>query len=142
MPRDWISANVVPIFMRDDRHKPANYRLISLTSLIVKIMEKLIHSHIVSYMESKNLLNFFQFGFHSSHSTVDLLLRVTHDMALPLEGHSSLHCLLLGFSKAFDSVPNERLLLKLDAVGIRGKLLNYLDTWLSHFSGATCGGQW
>ena len=120
MPRDWISANVVPVFMSDDRYKPANYRLISLTSLIVKVMEKLIHSHIVSYMESKNLLNSFQFGFRSSHSTVDLLLRVTHDMALALEGHSSLHCLLLDFSKAFDSVPHERLLLKLDAVGIRG----------------------
>ena len=77
-------------------------------------------------MESKNPLNSFQFGFHSSHSTVDLLLRTTHDMALALEGRSSLHCLLLDFSKVFDSVPHERLLLKLDAVGIRGKLLTWI----------------
>ena len=43
LPFDWISANVVPVFKRGDRHKPANYRSISLTSLVVKAMEKVIH---------------------------------------------------------------------------------------------------
>ena len=86
-------------------------------------MEKIIHCHIVSCLESKNLLNSFQFGFRSCHSTVDLLLLTIHGIALALERHSSLHCLLLDFSKLFDSIPHERLLLKLDAIGIRGKLL-------------------
>ena len=131
LPLDWTSANVVPVFKRDDRHKPANYRPISLTSLIVKVMEKIIHAHIVSCLETKNLLNTFQFGFRSCHSTVDLLLRTTHDMAQALEGRSSLHCLLLDFSKAFDSVPHERLLLKLDAIGIRGKLLTWIRGFLT-----------
>ena len=133
LPRDWTSANVVPVFKRDDRHKPANYRPISLTSLIVKVMEKIIHSaaRIVSCLESKNLLNSFQFGFRSCHSTVDLLLRTTHDMALALEERASLHCLLLDFSKAFDSVPHERLLLKLDAVGIRGRLLAWIRAFFT-----------
>jgi len=131
LPFDWVSANVVPVFKRDDRHNPANYRPISLTSLVVKIMEKIIHSHIVSSLESLNLLNSFQFGFRSCRSTVDLLLRTSHDMALALEHRSSLHCLLLDFSKAFDSVPHERLLLKLDAVGVRGKLLAWIRGFLT-----------
>ena len=91
-------------------------------------MEKIIHSHIVSCLESKNLLNSFQFSFRSCHSTVDLLQRTTHDMALALQRRSSLHCLL---SKAFDSVPHERLLLKLDAVGIRGKLIAWIYGFLT-----------
>ena len=62
---------------------------------------------------------------------MDLLLCTTHDMALALEGHSSLHCLLLDFSKAFDSVSHERLLLKLDAVGVRGKLLTWIRGFLT-----------
>ena len=60
---------------------------------------------------------------------MDLLLLTTHDMALALEGRSSLHCLLLDISKAFDSVPHERLLLKLDAISVRGKL----PTWIRSF---------
>jgi len=51
-------------------------------------------------------------------------------MALALEHRSSLHCLPLDFSKTFDSVPHERLLLKLDAVGIRGKLLAWMHGFL------------
>ena len=63
LPFNWTSANVVPVFKRDDEHKPANYRPISLTSLIVKVMEEIIHSHIISCLESKNLINSLQFGF-------------------------------------------------------------------------------
>ena len=131
LPFDWTSANVVPVFKRGDRHKPANYRPISLTSLVAKVMEKIIHSHIISALEAKNLINSFQFGFRSRRSTIDLLLRTTHDMALALENRSSLHCLLLDFSKAFDSVPHERLMLKLDSIGIRGKLLAWIRGFLT-----------
>ena len=43
LPSDWTSANVVPVFKRGDRHQPSNYRPISLTSLVVKVMEKIVH---------------------------------------------------------------------------------------------------
>ena len=52
-------------------------------------------------------------------------------MALSLENRSSVHCLLLDFSKAFDSVPHERLLLKLEALGIRGHLLQWIRCFLT-----------
>ena len=82
LPFDWISAHVVPVFKCGDRHKPANYRPISLTSLVVKAMEKVIHSHIILALEARNLLNTFQFSFRSRRSTINLLLRTSHDMAL------------------------------------------------------------
>ena len=63
-------------------------------------------------------------------------------MALALENRSSLHCLFLDFSKAFDSVPHERLLLKLDSIDIRGKLRTCLDTWVSYLSSTASGDQW
>ena len=131
LPSDWTSANVVPVFKRGDRHQPSNYRPISLTSLVVKVMEKIVHSQIVAALESHNLISSFQFGFRCKHSTVDLLLRTVHDMALSLENRSSVHCLLLDFSKAFDSVPHERLLLKLEALGIRGHLLQWIRCFLT-----------
>ena len=124
LPSDWTSANVVPVFKHNDRHQPSNYpRPISLTSLVVKVMEKIVHSQIMAALESRKLISSFQFGFCCKHSTVDLLLRTIHDMALSLKNRSSVHCLLLDFSKAFDSVPHERLLLKLEAFGVRCHLL-------------------
>ena len=38
LPSDWTSANVVPVFKCKDRHQPSNYRPISLTSLVGKVM--------------------------------------------------------------------------------------------------------
>ena len=68
-------------------------------------MEKIIHSHAISALETKNLLSSFQFGLCSHRSTTDLLLCTSHDTAVALENHSSLHCLLMDLSNAFDSVP-------------------------------------
>ena len=87
-PSDWTSANVVPVFKRNNRYQPSNYRPISLTSLVVKVMEKIVHSQIVAALESRKLISSFHFGFHYKHSTVDLLLCTIHDMALSLKNRS------------------------------------------------------
>ena len=47
LSRDWVCANVVPVFKRNDRHVPGNYRPISLTSIVVKTMERVIHSNLM-----------------------------------------------------------------------------------------------
>ena len=107
LPRDWVCANVVLIFKRNNKHVPSNYRPISLTSIVVKTMEHIIHSELASTLESHNLISDCQFGFHKGHSTTHLLLEVVvHDWAKALECHDSCHCLCLDFAKAFDSVPH------------------------------------
>ena len=68
LPRDWVSANVVPVFKRDDRHIPSNYRLISLTSVVIKTMGRIIHSELTVVLESHNLISTHQFGFRKNHS--------------------------------------------------------------------------
>ncbi len=58
------------------------------------------------------------------------LLEVVHDWAHTLERRSSSHVVFLDFSKAFDTVPHERLLMKLDNIGVRGELLSWLRSFL------------
>ena len=48
LPKDWVTANIVPVFKWDDRSVVKNYRPISLTSLVIKTMERIIYSNIVS----------------------------------------------------------------------------------------------
>ena len=106
LPKDWVCANAVPVFKRDDRHTASNYRPISLTSIVVKTMECIIHSSLTSVLESHNLIGIHQFGFRKHHSTTHLLLEAVHDWAAALECRSNCHCLCLDFAKAFDSVPH------------------------------------
>lgn len=51
VPDDWKRANVTAIYKKGDRSKPANYRPISLTSNVSKIMERIIKEDIVKLLE-------------------------------------------------------------------------------------------
>ena len=57
LPLDWVSANIVPIHKKGDKHLTTNYHPISLTSIVVKIMERIIHRQLVSALEKHNLLS-------------------------------------------------------------------------------------
>ena len=60
-----------------------------------------------------------------------MLLNSVHDWALNLEHRKTSHCLFLDFAKAFNAVPHERLLLKLEAIGFTGKLLGWFRGFLT-----------
>ena len=120
LPRDWVCANIVPVFKRNDRHVPSDYRPVSLTSIVVKTMERIIHSNLTSVLESHDLIGVHQFGFRKHHSTSHLLHEAVHDWAKALQCHDGCHCLCLDFAKA--SVPHRRLLLKLWTLGLSGQL--------------------
>ena len=131
LPFDWVSGNIVSIHKRNDKHNPCNYRPISLTSVIMKVFERIIHRHLVSALEHYHLLTPSQSGFRNKRSTVTLLTEAVDDWSLGLEQRSTIHCLLLDFSKAFDSVPHE-CLLKLSSLGINGKVLSWLRSFLTY----------
>jgi len=126
---DWVTANIVPVHKKGDKHLPSNYRPISLTSIVVKVMERIIHCQLVRALESKHLISDSQHGFRHKCSTVTLLLSAINDWAFCLEKQNSVHCILLDLAKAFDSVPHCRLLLKLECLGIRVNLLSWFRTF-------------
>ena len=131
LPRDWITANIVPVYKKDDKHLSSNYRPISLTSFVVKVMERIIHRQLTYALESHKLISESQHGFRNKHSTVTLLVSAFDDWSACLERRNSVHCLLLDLAKAFDSVPHQRLLLRLESLGIHGNLLSWLNSFLT-----------
>lgn len=47
LPTDWCKANVVPIFQKGAKQDPNNYRPVSLTVALCKVMEHVIYLSIV-----------------------------------------------------------------------------------------------
>ena len=129
LPQDWTSAHIVPVHKKNDGSNPSNYRPISLTSIVIKVLEKLVHRRVVSALESHGLISDFQHDFRAKRSTVGLLSEAVHDWAL--ERRRSVHSLFLDLAKAFDLVPHYHLLLRLDLLGIRGDLLNWFQAFLT-----------
>ena len=69
VPAEWKEAKVLPLFKSGSSTEIGNYRPISLLPILLKILEKVVYSQLVSYLESNNFLPDNQFGFRSKRST-------------------------------------------------------------------------
>jgi ribonucleases P/MRP protein subunit RPP40 len=131
VPQDWKMANVTAIFKKGSKKDPGNYRPVSLTSQICKIMERVIKDEITNYLESNKLIYNSQHGFRKNRSCLTNLLEFMETVASRLDRGEPLDIIYLDFQKAFDKVPFSRLILKLEAMGINGNLLDWIRGWLS-----------
>jgi hypothetical protein len=132
VPDDWKGALVTPLFKKGDKSKPSNYRPVSLTSICCKIMEHIVHSHVISFLDHNNILSDMQHGFRKKRSCETQLITTVQDLATGLNNKQQIDAILLDFSKAFDKVPHRRLSAKLHHYGIRGKTLGWINSFLSH----------
>lgn len=122
LPTQWKDANVTPLFKKGEKSKPSNYRPVSLTSIPCKMLEKIIRSAIFSHLEENKLISECQHGFIHKRSCTTNLLTTLDDWTDMLEKDVPVDAIYLDFAKAFDSVPHERLLTKLEAYGINGQI--------------------
>ena len=130
LPDVWKQANVTPIHKKGPRHDVSNYRPISLTSILCKIMERIIRDAIMEHMEANRLFTKHQHGFRKGYSCVTQLIEVLDQWTEELDNHNCIDTIYLDFQKAFDTVPHQRLLNKLRGYGIKGPLLNWLENFL------------
>ena len=129
LPESWRQANISPIFKKGERTKPSNYRPVSLTSVSCKVLEHILHSNIMSHLDSFNILTDWQHGFRTKHSCNTQLIQTVHDFAQSLDLRKQTDVIIMDFSKAFDVVPHKRLLLKLKHFGIQ----NNTHRWITNF---------
>ena len=109
LPQDWTSANVTPILKKGNKHTVLNYRPVSLTCITVKLLEHIVFNHMTKFLTTNKKLSPFQYGFRSGHLCQTQLLETVHQWAKTLDNNDSTHIIYLDFSKAFDTVPHQRL---------------------------------
>jgi len=132
LPQDWLKAFITPVFKSGDATRPVNYRPISLTCTLCKVMEVIIKDEMLCYLSSRKLISKQQHAFIQRHSTVTNLLESVHDWNLYLRDRHAVDVVYVDFSKAFDSVVHRKLLAKLYRLGIRGTLLKWISAFLTN----------
>ena len=94
-------------------------------------MESIIRDAMIKFLISNNLICSSQHGFLPGRSTLTNLLEYLETLTrLVDEGHA-VDVLYLDFRKAFDVVPKERLIAKMNSIGVRGSVLGWVREWLS-----------
>ena len=131
VPQDWKLANITPIFKRGSKGDAGNYRPVSLTSVICKVMESILKDALMGHIVTNHILNESQHGFLSGKSCLTNLLEYLETLTKLIDEGHSVDVIYLDFSKAFDKVPHVRLASKLKASGIDGLFLQWIVEWLS-----------
>jgi hypothetical protein len=131
LPIDWKSANITPLFKKGSRQIPNNYRPVSLTSQVVKILERLVFKEIIECVKINKTISCHQHGFQEGCSCITQLLECIYDWTNNIYDKSQTDIVYLDFAKAFDVVPHLRLIHKLKQVGIRGHILQWIQSFLT-----------
>ena len=132
LPKDWKVANVTPLYKKKGSRKdPDNYRPVSLTSQVCKVLERIINQSLKEHIINNDILPPEQHGFTTGRSCLTNILAATERWHQALdEGHAT-DVIFLDFAKAFDTVPHKRLLHKLNRYGINGRMLKWLESFLT-----------
>ena len=122
---------VIPKPHQDHKY-PKNYRPLSLTTTIWKILEGIMHSRITHHMEHNKLINTSQFGFRQNHSTTDAIINMIHN----IQSNKTKKLKSLGFfadiSKAFDKVCIKSLMYKINKLNFPHIITRWIYQFLTN----------
>jgi hypothetical protein len=132
IPLEWSLANVTPIHKKGSKLEAGNYRPVSLTSVVCKLMESILRDHIMNHLVSNKLISTQQHGFVPKRGCNTNLLAFQDFISLSLQKNIPVDILYTDFAKAFDKVLHRKLLCKIWSYGIIGRIHKWLSACLSN----------
>ena len=119
------------IFRKGSKTSPCNYRPISLTSHVCKVLESIIKERIVKHLFDFKLIKESQHGFVKNKSCLTNLLEYLTFVSECIDKGIPVHVIYLDFQKAFNKVPHKCLVAKVHAHGIQGSVHRWIESWLT-----------
>ena len=133
IPNEWKYAKITMIPKKpNDSHNIKNYRPISLTNTIVKILEKLIKNRLVSYLEQNNIFIKEQSGFRTKKRTIDNIFFFKQKCQEAFYSKAKVGNILFDIEKAFDKVWHDGLLFKMHELKIPPRIANWIKNFISN----------
>ncbi len=128
IPSIWKSAQITALHKKGAKSDPCNYRPISLTCILSKVYEKLLRNIIMEYFHSH--VRNQQHGFLAKKSCLSNLREAMECAYSYMDNENAADIIYLDFQKAFDTVPHDKLLQKMELYGIDGITINAVRDFL------------
>ena len=97
------------VFKTGDKSEPSNYRPISLTRVLCKVLEYIVASSLSRHFTDLNILYELQHGFRERRSCDTQLIMLVDKLSKNMQTRKQTDLILLDFSKAFDKFAHEKL---------------------------------
>ena len=121
------------MFKKGSKSLINNYRPVSFTSIVCKILESIIVDKLMDYLASNNLITNKQFGFIKGRSTSIQLINLLDKWTKHLgNNRESVDIIYTNFEKAFDKILHKCLLFKLKKYGIFNTVINWIQSYLNN----------
>ena len=117
---------------KGDKYLPSNFLPVALISCLGKLQERIVFKNLYNYFIDNNLLYKYQSGFLHYHSTVFQLIDIYHNICQAFDNNLFSCIVFCDVSQAFDRVWHRCLLFKLRQISIDGKLLQWLNSYLTN----------
>ena len=139
-PEELKDATVSPVFKSKESYLKSNYRPISVLPSVSKIFERIICGQMQSYFS--NILSNLLSGYRKGYSTQNALFRVIETWKQCLDSRGVVGTVLMDLSKAYDCIPHDLLIAKLEAYGLDKSslrlMLSYLNNRIQRVKIGTC----
>ena len=123
-------ADVTPVYKKKSKNSKDNYRPVSILSNISKIYERCIYDQIQLFFVS--LLSKYQCGFRRGYNAQHCLITLIEQWTKSVDNGGAFGALVTDLSKAFDCLPHELFIAKLDAYGFDKSSLKLIQSYLSN----------
>ena len=128
-PENMKLADVVPLYKKNARQDKKNYRPVSLLSALSKVFGRTMHSQMHDFMKSK--LSIFLCGFQELMNAQNCLTYLVETWRKGLDNSNKYGVLLTDLSKAFDCLPHDLIIAKLQAYGFDYLALKLIHSYLT-----------
>lgn len=106
-PNELKISKVKPLYKKGSENEVGNYRPVSLLSVFSKIIEKVMHKRLISYLNKYNIITDKQHGFQKGKSTNSAIINLIKNVYSSMDKKEISLGIFLDLSKAFDLVDHD-----------------------------------